>query len=330
MKPWPEEKSFAFTIMDDTDRARWQAIKPFYDALIARGLRTTKTAWVLDSPADDPYRGDSLQDPGYRAWTSDLAGAGFEIAWHGARSGGTESAAHAGAFERFREMFGVYPRTYANHAVNPECLYWGEERFDDPVVREIFRRFSGRRRFLGSTPGTPYYWADLCERRLRYVRGFNFDDVVTSRKDPWMPYHDPRRPAVARWFSASDGSDVERFVKLLAPGRLAELERSGGCCIVYAHVADGFVHNNAVDPRVLRVLDGLAERKGWYVPVGELLDRIESQRGECVITPSQHRRLEWRWAAYQVRRQFDRERYVPQARNGQAAGPVAGKAGATW
>lgn len=320
MSPWPNGTSFAFTIMDDTDRAHWQAIKPFYDALMRYGLRTTKTAWVLDSPLDDPYRGDSLQDPAYLAWTKDLAAAGFEIAWHGARSGGTESAAHAGALESFREMFGAYPRTYANHAVNPECLYWGEERFDDPLVRQIFRRFSGRRRFLGSTPGSPYYWADLCSERLRYVRGFNTDDAVTSRMDPWMPYHDPRRPAVAKWFSASDGSDVERFVKLLAPDRIDELERSGGCCIVYAHVADGFVRNGEVDPRVARVLENLGARNGWYVPVEDVLGRIETERGERVITPAQHRRLEWRWAAYQLRRKLDRERYIPQPLNGQVRG----------
>jgi hypothetical protein len=304
MSLWPDGRKFAFTIMDDTDRAYLQAVKPFYDALIHYGFRTTKTVWALDSPPDDPFRGDSLQDPAYRAWVLGLGTAGFEIAWHGARSGGTDASTHRQALDAFREIFGAYPRTYANHAVNPECIYWGEERFDAPVVREMFRHFSGRNRFLGSTPGNPYHWEDLCAQRLHYVRGFNFDDTVTSRKDPWMPYRDPRRPAVARWFSASDGSDVERFVRLLAPSRLGLLERSGGCCIVYAHVADGFVQDRRVDPRVVRVLEDLAARQGWYVPVAVLLDRVEDERGERIITTAEHRHLEWRWAAYQVRRRL--------------------------
>jgi len=168
----------------------------------------------------------------------------------------------------------------------------------------MFRRFSGRKRFLGSTPGTPYYWESLCAERLHYVRGFNFDDTVTSRKDPWMPYHDPRRPAALRWFSASDGSDVDRFVRLLAPRRLDRLQSSRGCCIVYAHVADGFVRGGKVDPRVMRVLADLAGRAGWYVPVDVLLDHIERHRGQRLITTAEHRRLEWRWTAYQVRRRF--------------------------
>jgi hypothetical protein len=304
MSHWPDGKKFAFTIMDDTDRAYLESVRPFYDALIRYGLRTTKTVWALESPPDDPFRGDSLQNPAYRAWVLELQSAGFEIAWHGARSGGTERTAHGDALDCFREILGSYPRTYANHAVNPECLYWGEERFDAPLVREMFRRFSGRRRFLGSTPGTAYNWEDLCAKRLQYVRGFNFDDVVTSRKDPWMPYHDPRRPAVFRWFSASDGSDVERFVRLLAPARLDALESSGGCCIVYAHIADGFVRDGKVDERVERVLEDLAGRSGWYAPVDAVLDHIEEQRRGCVITTAQHRRLEWRWAGYQVRRRL--------------------------
>jgi hypothetical protein len=304
MSRWPDGKTFAFTIMDDTDRAYLDAVKPFYDALAGYGLRTTKTVWALESAPDDPFRGDSLQIPAYRQWVLQLQAAGFEIAWHGARSGGTDRAAHGEALEDFREILGGYPRTYANHALNPECIYWGEERFDAPLVRELFRRFSGRKRFLGSTPGTQYNWEDLCAQTLQYVRGFNFDDTVTSRKDPWMPYHDPRRPAALRWFSASDGSDVERFVRLLAPTRVDALESSGGCCIVYAHVADGFVKHGKVDDRVVRILEDLASRPGWYVPVNAVLDRIEKQRGECVITTAQHRRLEWRWAGYQVRRRL--------------------------
>lgn len=302
MSRWPKSKPFAFTIMDDTDRGHLENLEAFYEALVSYGLRTTKTVWAFESPPTDPYGGDSLQNPAYRQWALGLQELGFEIAWHGARSGGTITSAHCEALDYFRETFGAYPRTYANHAVNPECLYWGEERFDAPLVREMFRRFSGRQRFLGSTPNTPYHWEGLCAERLFYVRGFNFDDIVTSRQDPWMPYYDPRRPAAHRWFSASDGSDVERFVCLLAPSQLDRLERSGGCCIVYAHVADGFVRNGKVDPRVLRVLEDLAARGGWYAPVETLLDYMEAERGEWVITTAEHRRLEWRWAAYQVRR----------------------------
>ena len=42
---WPEDKAFAFTIIDDTDYATIENIKPVYDFLYDAGLKTTKTVW---------------------------------------------------------------------------------------------------------------------------------------------------------------------------------------------------------------------------------------------------------------------------------------------
>jgi hypothetical protein len=301
MIPWPKSKRFALSIMDDTDRARLERIRPFYDALIERGMRTTKTVWALPCPVDDPSRGDTLEDTPYRNWIVGLQALGFEIGWHGARSGGTPTIEHALALERFRTIFGGWPHTYGNHEGSPEAIYWGAERFDDPLLRDAYRRLIDRTSFSGSTAGTPYHWEGLCKQRLRYVRGFTFADTITSRADPWMPYSDPRRPGARRWFSASDGSDVDRFVQLLAPHRLDELENSGECCIVHTHVADGFVRHGKLDPRVEAVLDDLASREGWYVPVSSLLAYREVICGKHSITIAQHRRLEWIWALDQLK-----------------------------
>ena len=88
---FPEGKSFAFSIIDDTDGARTVDVRPVYDLLAEAGLRTTKTVWVL--PSTDTSRwsntGESLQDSIYRAFVLDLRDAGFEIASHGASAGGT-------------------------------------------------------------------------------------------------------------------------------------------------------------------------------------------------------------------------------------------------
>lgn len=298
---WPDGRAFAFTIMDDTDCARLHGVKPLYDALQARGLRTTKTVWGLASPQDDPWCADSLEDEPYRTWILDLHRDGFEIGWHGARSGGTDAPTHAAALEAYRDLFGTWPQTYANHAMNPECVYWGAERFDDPLLRRAYRRLAGRGAFYGSTPGSPYHWEDLCRERLQYVRGFTYTHTNTLRADPWMPYYDPNRPAVRRWFSSSDGSNVDRFVRLLAPDRIDALEREGGACIVYAHAAYGFVRDGKADPRVLAILDDLASRNVWSAPVSDVLDRLERVRGARSIAPSQHRRLEWSWAFDQFR-----------------------------
>jgi len=40
---WPNGKRFAFTIVDDTDWAAVERVKPVYDLLARLGLKTTKT-----------------------------------------------------------------------------------------------------------------------------------------------------------------------------------------------------------------------------------------------------------------------------------------------
>ena len=82
---FPDGKKFAFTIVDDTDLATLERIKPLYDVMYAAGLRTTKTVWVVEHSDDPEYtdKGATLRDPVYRAFILDLKSKGFEIALHG-------------------------------------------------------------------------------------------------------------------------------------------------------------------------------------------------------------------------------------------------------
>jgi hypothetical protein len=42
---WPNNKDFAFTIIDDTDNSTVSNVKPIYNLLADLGLKTTKTVW---------------------------------------------------------------------------------------------------------------------------------------------------------------------------------------------------------------------------------------------------------------------------------------------
>ena len=44
---FPEGRKFAFTILDDTDDATVENVRPVYDLLTELGFRTTKTVWPL-------------------------------------------------------------------------------------------------------------------------------------------------------------------------------------------------------------------------------------------------------------------------------------------
>ncbi len=47
---FPENKRFAFSIVDDTDDSTLHNVKPVYEKLQEYGFRTTKTVWPLDCP----------------------------------------------------------------------------------------------------------------------------------------------------------------------------------------------------------------------------------------------------------------------------------------
>ena len=83
---FPDEKRFAFTIIDDTDVATLENIGPIYELLTQLGLKTTKTVWPVGCPEGSPdySTSETLEDPGYMAFVKKLQQQGFEITWHSA------------------------------------------------------------------------------------------------------------------------------------------------------------------------------------------------------------------------------------------------------
>ena len=79
---FPDGKRFAFTIVDDTDLATLERVRPIYELFDRYGLKTTKTVWVWPTnETHPPSQGDSLQNQAYRSFIVDLQRKGFEIAF---------------------------------------------------------------------------------------------------------------------------------------------------------------------------------------------------------------------------------------------------------
>lgn len=290
---FPDGKRFAFTIVDDTDSATVESVRPVYDLLASRGLRTTKTVWVYPPTVDDELAGQSLADDAYRDFVQELARQGFEIALHGVRHGGAKRDEIERGLDRFREVVGTYPRMHINHASNIDNLAWGHKRFG--LLRWVYRLRS-KERFEGDCPGSPHYWADLAERHIDYVRNLTFGTLNTRRADPFFPYRYRRTPGWA-WFSGSDAADADAAARLLTREAIDRLEAQGGVAIVYAHFGKGFVTGGRVDTRFVRAIDELASRPGWFVPASTVLDHLVQQRGAGVPTLGFIRRsmLELKW-----------------------------------
>ncbi|HEV8263337.1 MAG TPA: hypothetical protein VGQ06_00185 [Gemmatimonadales bacterium] len=317
--PFPGAARFAFTVMDDTDVATVENAAPIYRLLESLGMRTTKTAWPVrcEEGSRNFWLSETLDDPHYRDFVVDLHARGFEIAFHCATMETSTRGRTAEALEKFRRVFGAPPRVHANHALNRENLYWGAGRFDDAVLRLLYRiafRQWGDF-FQGHRPESPYWWGDFCVDQIEYVRNLTFSEINLLRVNPSMPYRDPNRPCVRWWFSASDAEDADEFNQLLRPENQQRLEAEGGVCIVATHFGKGFARDGKPHPETRRVLEQLATRKGWFPTVGELLDWLRARRESDALPAREWRRMQWRWARDLLMRRLAarrRRRHAPR------------------
>lgn len=283
--PYPDGRSFAFTIVDDTDNGTMENLKPVYDLLQSLGMRTTKTVWVY--PSRDRFQGESLADPECLGWHLDLHGRGFEIGLHGVGSGEFSRREILEGLERFKDVFGRYPTLHTNHFQNPDNLYWSPRKRMVPpfgpgyalvsaLVQVLGRR---KRSYRGEDPSSPHFWGDVAKQHVKYIRNLTFNGINTLAYDPRMPYQVPAKEEYSNyWFSSSDGHTLEEFSSLIAPQNVGRLVREQGACIVYTHFASQFVRGGKVDAVFEERLRHLASHRGWFVPAGVLLDHLLARK----------------------------------------------------
>jgi hypothetical protein len=275
---WPDNKDFAFTIIDDTDNSFIHNVEPAYRLLKECNILITKTVWLF--PPKDRFRGVSLQDKDYLEFIRKLMNQGFEIAMHNVGSGVYTRDEIIQGIEEFKDLLGFYPYIHINHASNPDNLYWGYKRFVPPLSW-IFRLFKSRRKYVGEDPNSECFWGDLAKARIRYIRNRAFGRINTHKCDPCMPYRVRSKDKYSNyWFSCSDGHTVHEFNDHVNEESIDSLEKEGGFCIVYTHFGYGFVDENGhLDRQFESSIQRLAGRNGWFVPVGQLLDFLLSTQG---------------------------------------------------
>jgi hypothetical protein len=294
---WPDGKDFVFTVFDDTDNATASNVGPVYDLLSDLGLRTTKSVWPVAGVGTPHIGGATCDDPGYRAWTLALQARGFEIGYHGATNTTAPRELIVAAIERFRDIYGHYPMSMANHSGCADSIYWGPDRVSGihRLAYNLMTRNSRNGVFRGHVEGDSLFWGDICRAKVRYVRNFTYPDINTLAACPVMPYHDPARPYVNRWFASTEGQKVDGFNACLSEANQDRLEAEGGVCIMYTHFASGFVIDGVVNARFRQLMERLARRNGWFVPVTPVLDFLSARQTDPAITAGERRRLERQW-----------------------------------
>ncbi len=307
---WPDGKRFAFTIVDDTDKATLENLRPVYDFLYEHQFLTTKSVWPLDALSRPVQRGDTLENDPHREWILDLKRKGFEIALHGTSDEPSTRRRVIEGLNKFKEIIGSGPRLHANHTGQTEGIYWGEDRFDGAMrfIYKAARKYLGKgSKSYGHEENTPYFWGDLCQDTITFVRNMTFNDINTLQMDPLMPYHDPRRPYVRFWFSASGGVEVNSFCRLISEANQDRLLAEGGASIAYTHLGFGFCEKGRLNPRFVELMRRLADLPGWFVPTSTLLEYIGEKRGWMNAAEHQPslRRMQWKWLIQKLERGAD-------------------------
>lgn len=274
---WPNNKEFAFTIIDDTDNATVENVAPVYELLFELGLLTTKSVWVY--PPRDHYTGGSLVEEDYYSFILDLKEKGFEICLHGVGSGSFTREEIIEGLQTYRKLIGDYPSMHINHAQSPHNIYWGY-RGCSKLLQKYAKWRSPSDRFWGDDPSSKYFWGDFAKTHIKYMRSRTFKGINTLGVDPRMPYRDRDKKTSSNfWFSSSDGSDVHSFTSLILPENVDKLREENGCCIVYTHFASGFVDSfGVVNPKFEKCIRYLASQGGWFVPAGELLNYLLAKK----------------------------------------------------
>ncbi len=297
----PPGKSFAFTVVDDSDHSTVANVGPVYRLLAELGIRTTKTLWT--EPAREPSQYDgsaTASDPGYREFCRSLQADGFELALHGVTMHSSTRPAIERGLAHFAEWFGHSPRMHVNHFTNADNLYWGQARVSTLAGRAIYRVSSRQPGSLGHVEGSPYFWGDISQREIDYVRNFTYRETNLLRLRVPLVYEDPLTPYARRRFSSTEGGTLEQFLSALDEREQDALAAERGVCVMYTHFGYGFVEHGQVDRRFERLMRRLAGLSGWFVPASELLDAVCGER--CpTITPNQRRHLEGRWIAERLR-----------------------------
>jgi hypothetical protein len=111
----------------------------------------------------------------------------------------------------------------------------------------------------------------------------------------FQPYHDPERPYVNYWYTSTEGSNCQRYLSAMREENQDLLEEQGGACIMYTHFGHGFFADGSINSEFRRLMKRLAAKKGWFVPVGTLLDYLRKENGEKTITREERSQLERKW-----------------------------------
>lgn len=290
---FPNNKKFAFTIVDDTDGSTVENTKPIYDFLNDHNIKITKTVWTQPNKSSTDI-GKSLQDPSYLAFVKELQRNGFEIALHGPGDGSYLREEVIKGLEFFKAELGAYPNIHVNHS--SFCLnnmYWGSKRFAFPVdwmVKKLYPWYG--KTFFGEIEDSEYFWGDYHKKIITYTRNYNYSGLNLLKEDKATPYIEEGKEKFSNyWFSSTFTPNSNVFNEIVTPQTIDQLEKEGGVAILYTHLA-GFCRDGVINEAFKNTIKYLSQKNGWFAPATPVLDfLLKEKKKKEAITHFQKLRL---------------------------------------
>ena len=276
---FPKNKSFAFTIIDDTDDAFLENIKPIYDLLNEHNILITKTVWVYP-PRDSKYsKGDCLQRGSYLNYINKIIKYGFEVGLHNVGSGKYFREEILKGLADFKQKLGFYPKIHVNHSYNKDNIYCGSKRFSFPINYLVKFLYSHYDDFFGDDPNSSHFWGDLHKKHIKYSRNLEVDNVNTLKIVPLMPYVDPKYSQFSNyWYASTFAPNQWVFNKIINEKSIDKLESENGVCILYTHLGY-YVQDGIIDPGFVHMIKYISRKEnGWFAPVSEILDFLHLKK----------------------------------------------------
>lgn len=308
---WPDNKKFAFTIIDDTDNSTLENAPIIYDYLIQKKLYTTKSVWVRPGLDDYIYSlvdGDTLANKNYFNWVKEIQSKGVEICLHSMSWSSSKRTEIISGFDFFEKNFGESKILIQHNDIKEnESIYWGSKRLVFPfnVIFDFFAWVNPKgvssKIYQGEIESSVYFWGDICKKKIKYVRNLVFPEINLFRITNKIVHKRNSTKYVNNWFLSSEAPDVESFVSLLNKANIDRLEFENGICIIYTHFGNGFVKNGILDDRFATVIDYISSKDGWYVPASEILDYLE-RKDTKIFTLKYYEEfmLSFRWLIWKI------------------------------
>lgn len=300
---WPNGKTFAFTIIDDSDYDTIEKIRPIYDFLYDINMLTTKNVWVY--PSRNNCDGCCLLDNDYKIFILFLKSIGYEIGLHGVGSGDFRKDEISDGIRIFNDIIGYYPNLHTNHINNKDGLYVGFNRYPR-FFKNIYNKFGFKsNRTLGDLYFSDYFWGDISKKYIKYLKGNIYNCTNIFNYDNHTPYVDIDKIKYSNyWFSTSDGYKYEKFIKIIDKENIDKLIAQRGLCVISANFSKGgFVDiNGDIDKTFKYRMEYIANRNGWFVPATVIFDYLLKYRG--TIHPLSKTQLIIKELKYSIHKMF--------------------------